>query len=213
MGDSVKRTYRSALREAQARDTRRAVVATATHLFVERGYGATTVDAVAAGAGVSRKTVFATVGGKLDLLRTALDWAVAGGEDRAPVAEQELRPALAAEDPVEVLHGCARAIGRINARAAGLVGALDAAAGADEKARELAEEGQRARLGDARTIVDRLHALGALTPDLTRDEAVDLVWLATDPGLFDRLVRRRGWSSDRFEHWLGGSLAGALLRR
>ena len=50
----------------------------------QRDTGATTVEAVAEAAGVSRKTVFTAVGGKLDLLKTALDWAVAG--DDRPVA-------------------------------------------------------------------------------------------------------------------------------
>ena len=84
MVDVVKRQYRSDLRTSQARETRRAIVAAASRLFVERGYGATTIDAVADAAGVSRKTVFTAVGGKVDLLKVALDWAVAG--DDRPVA-------------------------------------------------------------------------------------------------------------------------------
>ena len=47
MADDVKRDYRSALRSEQARATRRAIVAAASQLFVENGYGATTIDAIA----------------------------------------------------------------------------------------------------------------------------------------------------------------------
>ena len=89
MSVSVKRDYRSELRTAQARETRRSIVSAASRLLVENGYGATTIDAIADAAGVSRKTVFTAVGGKLELLKTALDWAVAG--DDRPVALADRR--------------------------------------------------------------------------------------------------------------------------
>ena len=74
----ARRPYRSTLREEQARATRRAVVGAARDLFVELGWSRTTIDAVAARAGVSRKTVFTSVGGKAALLKLALDWALVG---------------------------------------------------------------------------------------------------------------------------------------
>ena len=58
------RPYRSALRDEQARATQRRIVAAGHDLFVEQGYAPTTIDAIAARAGVSRKTVFTSVGGK-----------------------------------------------------------------------------------------------------------------------------------------------------
>src|SRR6187401_1654403 len=60
----ARRPYRSTLREEQARATQRAVVSAARDLFVDLGWSRTTIDAVAARAGVSRKTVFTSVGGK-----------------------------------------------------------------------------------------------------------------------------------------------------
>jgi len=212
MATAVKRDYRSELRAAQAQETRRAIVAAASRLFVEDGYGATTIDAVAEAAGVSRKTVFTAVGGKLDLLKMALDWAVAGDDRPVAVADrEEMRQALAADDATALLSGCARAIVAISSRSVGLAQALEVAAGADPAARELVEQGQKHRVDDARRIVDRVRDLGALTSGFTYGEAVDLVWLATDPVLFDRLVRVRGWSRKRFEKWLSGYLVTQLI--
>src|ERR1700754_4854471 len=91
MSEAVKRDYRSGLRAAQAEQTRRSIVSAAARLFVEGGYADTTIDAVAASAGVSRKTVFTAVGGKVDLLKTALDWAVVGDDRPVPMAD---RPAV-----------------------------------------------------------------------------------------------------------------------
>jgi AcrR family transcriptional regulator len=212
MSGSVKRGYRSELRTAQAQKTRRSIVAAASLLFVEEGYGATTIDAVAEMAGVSRKTVFAAVGGKLDLLKVALDWAVAGDDRPLAVAERsDMRQLMEQDDPAVMLAGCAKTMVDIDVRLAPLAQALEVAAGVDPAARELLAESQRKRLLDARMMVDRLCDLNALTADLTYAEAVDLVWLATDSALFDRLVRVRGWSPRRFEEWLSRYLIVQLI--
>jgi AcrR family transcriptional regulator len=212
MSDTVKRQYRSELRAAQALETRRAIVASATALFAERGYGATTIDEVAKAAGVSRKTVFTAVGGKLELLTIAVDWAVAGDDQPVPLADRSAMPQLMRQrDPGAVLSGLAASLVAIGTRVAPLYGALQVAAGVDPAARVLVEQKYRHRLDDARKIVDRLRNLDALTGDLTHEEAVDLVWLATDPGLFHRLVRTRGWTTARFEEWLAETLRRQLL--
>lgn len=212
MPEDVKREYRSTLRAAQAAETRRAIVAAAAHLFVERGYAATTIDAVAAGAGVSRKTVFTAVGGKVELLKTAVDWAVAGDDGAVSVRN---RPAvldvLARSGAKDLLAGWARVLVGIDVRVAGLFRALEVAAESDDDARTLLEDSQRQRLSGAREIAKRLIALNALSPDVSRAEAVDIAWLATDPVLYDRFVRVRGWSATRFEAWLARFLVTQLL--
>lgn len=212
MSDAVKRDYHSDLRAAQAQQTRRSIVAAATRLFVEDGYGATTIDAVADAAGVSRKTVFTAVGGKLDLLKLALDWAVAGDDEAVALWDRAaIRRLMAHPDPREVLNRLAGMFVEVGARMGPLYGALEVAAGMDAAARELVEASQRHRLDDARRVVRRLGELKALTTEITHQEAVDLVWLAMDPALFDRLVRVRGWSTSRFGAWLGENLCRQLL--
>jgi AcrR family transcriptional regulator len=212
MPDSVKRDYRSELRAAQAQQTRRSIVAAATRLFVGAGYGATTIDAVADAAGVSRKTVFTAVGGKLDLLKLALDWAVAGDDQAVALSDRAaIRRWMDQADPRQVLDGLAGMLAEIGARVGALYCALEVAAGIDPAARELAEELQRRRLDDARKVVGPLREMKALTTDITYQEAVDLVWLAMDPALFDRLVRVRRWSTSRFKQWLASTLCRQLL--
>jgi AcrR family transcriptional regulator len=212
MAPVVKREYRSDLRTAQASETRRSIVSAAALLFVQNGYGATTIDAVADAAGVSRKTVFIAVGGKLALLKTALDWAVAGDDRPIAIADRpRLRELLEQTDPSVLLTGWVRMQADIDARVAPLFQALEVAAGIDPEARALLEQSQRQRLDGARTIVKRLRALDGLAPGLAATEAVDLAWLATDPALFDRLVRVRGWSTSRFEKWLADTLCQQLL--
>ena len=212
MSDIVKRDYHSELRAAQALQTRRSIVAAATRLFVADGYGATTIDAVAEAAGVSRKTVFTAVGGKLDLLKLALDWAVAGDDRSVALSDRAaVQRWMDHRDPRAVLTGFAGMLAEIGARVGPLYGALEVAAGMDSAARALVADSQRRRLDDARKVVRRLRELQALTTRITQREAVDLVWLAMDPALFDRLVRVRGWTLRRFHDWLADSLHRQLL--
>ena len=214
MSESVKRDYRSGLRAAQAADTRRLIVSAAARLFVEDGYGATTIDAIAETAGVSRKTVFTAVGGKVDLLKTAMDWAVAGDDEPTALADRApLMALLQLDDPVGLLTGWASVMVAIDVRVAGLYLALEVAADGDDAAGALLDESRRQRLASARTVVKRLAALNALTDAVPRTDAVDLAWLATDPVLFDRFVRIRGWSVAKFENWLARTLTEQLLRR
>jgi AcrR family transcriptional regulator len=212
MTEPVKRDYRSELRAAQAADTRRSIVSAAARSFAAVGYGATTIEAIAEAAGVSRKTVFTSVGGKVQLLKTALDWAVAG--DDAPVAVADrpaMRALLAADDPAELLAGWVRTLVHVDVRVGGLFSALETAADADVEAGRLLEAYQRQRVAGAREVITRLDQLDALTSGLSRAKAVDVAWLATDPVLYDRLVRVRGWSVGAFEAWLRRSLSAQLL--
>jgi AcrR family transcriptional regulator len=212
MSEAVKRDYRSGLRAAQAEQTRRSIVSAAARLFVEGGYADTTIDAVAASAGVSRKTVFTAVGGKVDLLKTALDWAVVGDDRPVPMADRPaVRELLAMDDPVALLASWARVMVATDVRVASLVRVLEAAADGDAAAHALLEEYRRQRLVGARAVVKRLIELGALTDAMPRAEAGDVAWLATDPVLFDRMVRIRGWSVGRYEAWLARTLTGQLL--
>lgn len=214
MAAGVKRDYRSDLRAAQALQTRRAIVAAASELFTAEGYGTTTADAVAKAAGVSRKTVFTAVGGKLDLLKTALDWAVAGDDRPVALADRSvIRGLLEERDPKRLITGWVHVLVDIDSRVGSLMRALEVAANVDAEAQALVDDSQRQRLAGARTVVRRLVALGALKPGLSRDQAVDVAWLASDAVLHDRLVRTRGWSQGRFEGWLAEGLIEQLIGR
>lgn len=211
MSDVVKRDYRSELRAAQARETRRTIVAAAAQLFVTNGYGATTVDAIAASAGVSRKTVFAAVGGKADVLKLALDWAITGDDEPVALAERpDVRALLTTDDPDALLDGWATVLVGIDRRVAALHEALHTAADADAGAGAVLEQSDRERLAGARDVVARLRVLDALPQDLSLAHAADIAWLLADPALYNRLVQGRGWSPARFERWLASTLRAQL---
>src|SRR5438309_11240283 len=77
-GRRVKRSYDSPLRRERAKATRLAIAAAAGRLFAERGYAATSIEEIAAAAGVARATVVNSIGGKPELLQEAYRLAVRG---------------------------------------------------------------------------------------------------------------------------------------
>ena len=60
------------LRAERATITRNRIARAARILFTDRGYGATTLVAIAAEAGVAVQTVYAVYGSKANILRTLL---------------------------------------------------------------------------------------------------------------------------------------------
>ena len=85
---SVKRSYSSAKREAQARETRRSILDAAHELFVATGYAATTIQAIAERAGVAVQTVYAVFGTKRELLRQLIESTITGDDEPLPITER-----------------------------------------------------------------------------------------------------------------------------
>src|SRR5829696_2767864 len=119
------RSYSSPLRADQALQTRKRIVDAAAGLFADRGYTGTTIDAVAAAAGVSRKTVFDAVGGKAQLMKLAYDFAIVG--DDKPVAlndRAEIADVFAEPDPAKQLAMYAALVVAIDRRISAIWRAL-----------------------------------------------------------------------------------------
>ncbi len=208
----ARRPYRSTLRAEQARATRRAVVDAARELFVELGWSRTTIDAVAARAGVSRKTVFTSVGGKAALLKTALDWAFVGDDEPVPMSE---RPVIAEmermTDPRALVARWARFVAELEERAAPLADVLAIAADADPEAAEVHATSERNRLGGADAFVAHLAEIGGLRPGLTSERAAAAALVLMDPAVYRTLVRQHGWTSAEYAEWIERVAVAELL--
>src|ERR1700694_5422309 len=132
----VKRAYESQLRTGQAKTTRLALLEAAGRLFAEQGYVATSIEQIAEAAGVSRATVFTSVGGKPALLKAAYDVALVGDDE--PVAMPERPDALRAKaepDAYKFLAMYATTLTGVHGRIARIHEAIRGAAGADPEAR------------------------------------------------------------------------------
>lgn len=204
------RPYRSAVRTDAARRTRLAVIHAAHDLFVEQGYGPTTVDAVAARAGVGRATVFTSVGGKPALMRAAHHAAMVGSDDPRPPHEAGLadrwagvsgaRPLL--EAYIEVVTDVFEAVGPIHEA---MVRAASESAEIRDQLAQLDRDRHDAATRTARLLADELR------PGLPVERAADLLWVHNDPLLWQSLHARRGWTKGEFAAWLTRSLRDQLL--
>src|SRR4029453_15052233 len=88
-------------RADKARANRRRMRAAALTLFTDRGYAATSMQAIADEAGMAVQTLYFTFGSKSALLKEMLDVAVAGDEEPVPTLERpRVRAAIADPDPV-----------------------------------------------------------------------------------------------------------------
>jgi AcrR family transcriptional regulator len=206
------RRYASEVRDEQARRTRRAIVAAAHDLFLARGYAATTIDAIAEAAHVSRRTVFNVAGGKALLLKLALEWAIVGDDEPVALADRPAVKAILAEhDPRKAVTLWARTVVGIMARVAPISEVLYAAADGDPDAAVHLAELARNRMSGATDFVRHLAALGGLAPGLGEPQAADLCWALMDGHLYELLVTERGWTATQFANWLSASLTAALL--
>jgi AcrR family transcriptional regulator len=207
----VKRAYLSQLRGAHAQSTREAVIAAAGRLFAEQGYAATSIVDIAAAAGVSRATVFTSVGGKPTLLKTALDVAIVGDDEPVSLPERPRSKAIRAErDPRKYLALYAEMVTEMDGRLAGIHEALRGAAGVDPDARALWESQLAQHRQGAANVIADLARKGGLRKGLDPVAAADIVWLL-GPGTYYMLVHRRGWSPERFQAWLTETFISQLM--
>jgi TetR/AcrR family transcriptional regulator of autoinduction and epiphytic fitness len=208
----VKRRYESVHRQEQALLTRRAILDAAARLFVDPGYAATPLTAIAAEAGVAIQTVYKIFGSKKALLSALVDVTVAGDDEPVPLAARQF------VTDIQALPGARAKLARYaahladtHARQAGVMVALSGAATADPDAAAIWRKNVDERRHAMTLFAAELAATGELTVDM--DAAVDVLWLAMDVRNYDWLVRERGWSPEKFQRWYVDTVGAAILGR
>ncbi|MFI5278745.1 MAG: TetR/AcrR family transcriptional regulator [Ktedonobacterales bacterium] len=206
------RRYDATGRRAAARQTRRAIVDAARGLFVDRGYEATTMAAIAATAGVSHETVYTAFGPKALLFRHLVELALSGTEEEIPALRREIvREVRAEPDPHRILVMFAHTVRLLQERVAPLFAALSAGARTDAELKAFAGELSARRLEHMRAFVMDLRAKGGVREGMTIEVATDVIWIMNSPEFYLLCVRDRGWPSEFFEHWLVESWTLLLL--
>jgi AcrR family transcriptional regulator len=209
-----RRGYVSTTRTQQAQQTRKRVIEAATRLFVEQGYAATTMRAIAAEASVSLPTVELLFGTKAQLLHVVIDVAVAGDDEPVPVLSRAwAADAQSARDLADFLSAVALVLSEAQARSAGVMLAAYEAAATDPDIELLILDREAQRERTAGWIVDGVVKRAGLRSGLDRAGAIDTVWLLMDPVVFSRLTRHRGWSPDRYASWFTDSVTRLLTSR
>jgi AcrR family transcriptional regulator len=207
---SSRRRYDSSRRQAQAEERQRRVLEAATELFLERGYGATSIDEIARAADVSPQSVYATFENKAGILERCVNLARAGdpegrGRDVPEVAtlpeEQDLRKRC---------RRTAASMRHMYDDSAALIAIVERASAVDPLLAELHDRFRAQR----RAAVEQLSAdvpTKAFRKGLTRKDAIDAMTFLSAAHTYTELVDGTGWTRARYESWLADTLYQVLF--
>lgn len=188
------------------------MVDAARALFLERGYVATTIDAVSERADVPAPTVYRLFSSKLGILHALLDTSIGGDDQPIPVQQRtEVAALLDEPDARTLLAGFVGIAVAINVRSNDLYQILWSASASDPAAAALFADYQRQRAEGQGRFARSLAAAKALRPGLRERDAADLIHALASPELYRLLVADKGWTIRRYERWLLETLMAQLL--
>ncbi|HEX9043530.1 MAG TPA: helix-turn-helix domain-containing protein [Candidatus Limnocylindrales bacterium] len=191
-------------RARQALATRRAVAAAARRLFAERGYTATTIEAISTAAEIPVQTIYSAFGSK----RAILEEVRVAWIEESDVAALHAA-ALATPDPRARLRAAAHWTRRQFELGHDVIAAYQEASRVDEEAAAVWRRALRGREEALRQLVDSLG--DAVRRELSPRRALDAYIALTLPELFGTLVVDRDWTPDDYERWLADCLERELL--
>ncbi|HEY7176511.1 MAG TPA: helix-turn-helix domain-containing protein [Micromonosporaceae bacterium] len=191
---------------------RAAVIEAARALFLERGYGATTIEAISTRSDVPPATVYRLFSAKRGILKAILDVSIAGDDEPVPLPERPKIKALIADpDPKNQLAGWVAVAADVNSRTAPVYRILVGAASSDADAAALLDDLNSQRRQGQGQIVRALARSGGLRAGLAERDAVDVVYTLMSPEVYRLLVVDRGWPPESYERWVTQALVDSLL--
>jgi AcrR family transcriptional regulator len=211
LSEPVKRQYDSSRRKEQARQTQRAVLRAAHDLFVEQGYGRTTIADIARAAGVSAETIYATFKNKATLLHRVWDVTIGGDDEEVVFHERPEIMAIRAEPDLAkrfMMH--ARMSTATARRMTPFRLAVQAAVGSEPAAADMLAEMDRQRLAGMTVMAAASAQTGQLA--VSEEQCRDVIWAMTDGLLWHALVNGRGWSDEEYADWIGRLWVATLVR-
>lgn len=196
------------LRQAQVAHTEQRILAAATELFLEGGYLATTLEAVARRAQLATRTVYLRFGTKAALFKRVVDVAIVGDTEPVDVLGRDwMQAALTAPTAAERIAASAAAGRQIMQRTGPLFAVAQQAASVEPLIAGFWQQG--------REQSRRVHALfwTRMAEDGLLDPAVDLAWLIDTTGILAAaetyllVTRMVGSDLDAYERWLARTLS------
>lgn len=206
------RRYDASRRRQAAALRRRALLEAAAGLFVERGYAATTMSAIAERAGVNVDTLYATVGTKPQLFELLLETALSGVDVAVPVEQRDYVRRIRAEpDARGKLAEYASAVAGFQRQLAPLHQVARSAAAVDGELVRQWDAMLRRRASNIHLLIDDLATTGRLRHGLARKQAADTVTAVASPEVYVTLTDLCGWDTACYETWLADTLTRLLL--
>ena len=195
---------RLTLREERAEVTRRRIADAAETLFAKDGYGATTLRAIAAQAGVAVQTVYAVYGSKAGILEALRERVL-----HDPEAESLFVAALAEPQGARRVALFAASMRRRWEHGATVVLINRDAGLTDATVRDSVELILHRRRRGLGSLAEALAP--DLVPEMTPQRAAAELDALSLPEVWLELVETQGWTADEYETWLRQVLSQRLL--
>jgi AcrR family transcriptional regulator len=212
MGEPVKgKTDAGRRREERARHRRQRVVDAALRLFLERGYVAATIEAIAREAAVAPATVYQAFGTKQAILARILDQAIAGDAGSAALLERDwVKQARQHPDPRQRLALVIQHTSQVAARTAPIKEVMRDAAAADPAVRQLLHEDDQRRCLTQQALVDLVIGQDPWA-GCDRGHAVATFFAIINSHCYQLLATHLGWSPADWQRWLTAVLGRELF--
>jgi AcrR family transcriptional regulator len=209
----VTELVKASRRTEQARATRRRIIERARQLFLQHGYAATTLDQIAARAGVAVQTVYFHFGNKRTVLKEVMEVLAVGDDAPVPLLDRPWVQQVRDEpDARRALGIWLRNSRLIFGRVAPMLYIVRDAAGADPEMAEQWRTNQHQRYLAHRALAEILAAKNALRPGLTAQNAADIIFTLLSPEVYLLLTAERGWSPAQWQRWQTRTISQAILR-
>jgi AcrR family transcriptional regulator len=185
----------------------------AAALFTSHGYTATSMQTIAAAAGVHVQTIYLAYGTKAALLAACAARLVAGDEDPAthPSQRRWAREIQATADPRRKIELYIQHIADVTPRITALTDVLRATAPSQPEAAAFLTHMEQGRREGPLHLLGPLTDTGTLRPELSPDDVADITFALVSPDTLRALVTVRGWDRQRAKAWLADTVCHALL--
>ncbi len=205
-GMTSSRPYRSDLREQQAERTRGLIASAARARFLEKGWSGTSVRSVAAEAGVSEATVYATYGSKAGLATSLIDAA----EQRADVQQAVVELRQHTGDPIEQLRAFVAFDRRLFEHGGDVLRIVAEARRQHPDLGAAYAEGRNRGETERRKVFSSWPA-GVWRVGVDVDQALAIYAILVCVESFDIATNERGWAPDEIAQWWHATLVELVL--
>jgi AcrR family transcriptional regulator len=191
-------------RQLQALETKRRIARAARKLFATLGYAGTTMEAIAEETGVVVRTVYAAFGTKKAILGAVCDEWLAEADVRSLMGQ-----AMAEKDVQRKIALLAELDRQQWERGPDVIAVLQSAATTNADVARMLKGWIQQRNEILAQVVDGM--AGSLKQGLDPTTATAILRALGSAEVYHELVVECGWSPDRYQEWLTGTLNQQLL--
>lgn len=206
MSRNKKRIYHSETRHAQAAQTRRRILNSASKLFMSEGFEGVTIEQIAQAGNVSAPTIYALFQSKRGILRALMNEALPAEQFESLVKE-----AMQAKSAKAHLALSAKIARQMYDAERSQMYVFRGASVLAPEFKELEKEREQRRYTRQEESIKMTAKEGALAQGLCLSKARDILWAFTGRDMYRMLVIEQEWTSDEYEQWLAQLLVRTLL--